>query len=178
MQVAPAIELTPSQHSILRAQARSRSLPARVEGRSRIVLLAAAGKQDKEIARLLHLTPKKGSRWRKRFLQLGLVGLEKDAPRARKKTQNRPPYHQASSGDDHAPQADERDPLEHAHHGTGNRHQRGQRTPGLAGLRSQAAFAENFQDQQRSRVAEKLEDIVGLYLNPPEHTLVLCVDEK
>lgn len=64
MRVAPAIELTPDQQSILEAQARSRSLPARVVERSRIVLLAAAGKQDQEIARSLHLTAKKVSRWR------------------------------------------------------------------------------------------------------------------
>ena len=81
MRIAPAIELTPDQQSILEARARSRSLPARVVERSRIVLLAAASKQDKEIARSLHLTPKKVSRWRKRFLRLGLAGLEKDAPR-------------------------------------------------------------------------------------------------
>ena len=74
MRIAPAIELTPDQQPILEAQARSRSLPARVVERSRIVLLAAAGKQDQKIAHLLHLTPKKVSRWRKRFLQLGLVG--------------------------------------------------------------------------------------------------------
>jgi len=81
MRIAPAIELTPDQQSILEAQARSRSLSARVVERSRIVLLAASGKQDKEIARSLHMTPKKVSRWRKRFLQLGLAGLKKDAPR-------------------------------------------------------------------------------------------------
>ena len=81
MRVAPAIELTSDQQSILEAQARSRSLPARVVERSRIVLLAAAGEPDKDIARALQLTAKKVSRWRKRFLQLGLVGLQKDAPR-------------------------------------------------------------------------------------------------
>jgi hypothetical protein len=37
---------------------------------------------------------------------------------------------------------------------------------------------ERFQDQQRSRIHGKLEDIVGLCLNPPEHGLVLFVDEK
>lgn len=37
---------------------------------------------------------------------------------------------------------------------------------------------ENFKISNDPEFAEKLEDIVGLYLNPPEHALVLCVDEK
>jgi transposase len=53
--------------------------------RARIVLLAAGGQQDKEIAVLLSMTPKKVSRWRKRFLTLGVTGLEKDAPRPGRK---------------------------------------------------------------------------------------------
>jgi len=73
MRIAPTIELTPDQQSILEAQARSRSLPARVVERSRIILLAASGKQDKEIAHSLHLTPKKVSRWRKRDAHSGDV---------------------------------------------------------------------------------------------------------
>jgi hypothetical protein len=60
---------------------RSRALQARVVERARIVLLAAEGRQDKEIAVSLKITPKKVSRWRKRFLTLGMAGLERDAPR-------------------------------------------------------------------------------------------------
>jgi transposase len=53
--------------------------------RSRIVLFAAAGRQDKDIAGLLSMTPKKVSRWRKRFLALGVAGLLQDAPRPGRK---------------------------------------------------------------------------------------------
>jgi transposase len=49
--------------------------------RARIVLLAAEGRQDLEIAAELNITNQKSARWRKRFLQLGLAGLEKDASR-------------------------------------------------------------------------------------------------
>jgi transposase len=80
MRLAPSLELTVEQRSTLQEWARARSLPARVVERARIVLHAAAGEQDKEIARQLGMTPKKVSRWRKRFLALGLPGLEKDAP--------------------------------------------------------------------------------------------------
>jgi transposase len=49
--------------------------------RARIVLLAAAGCQDQQIAARLKITPEKAARWRKRFLDGGLAALDKDAPR-------------------------------------------------------------------------------------------------
>ncbi len=70
---------------VLESQARSRSLPVRVAERARIVLSAASGQQDKEIASAMAVTPKKVSRWRKRFLTLGVAGLETDAPRTGRK---------------------------------------------------------------------------------------------
>jgi DNA-binding NarL/FixJ family response regulator len=48
--------------------------------RARILLLAAAGQQNKDIAAMLSMTPKKVARWRQRFLALGVAGLQKDAP--------------------------------------------------------------------------------------------------
>jgi len=85
MRIAPTVELIPEQQAILEEWARARSRPARLIERARIVLRAAAGEQDKEIAHALGMTPKKVSRWRKRFPALGLAGLEKDAPRAGRK---------------------------------------------------------------------------------------------
>ena len=41
-----------------------------------------------------------------------------------------------------------------------------------------AHLVESFKISKDKRFAEKLEDIVGLYLNPPEHAIVMCVDEK
>ena len=85
MRIAPAITLGPEQRTLLESQARSRSLPVRVAERARIVLLAASGQPDKEIAAVMAVTPKKVSRWRKRFLALGVAGLQKDAPRPGRK---------------------------------------------------------------------------------------------
>jgi transposase len=84
MRIAPAIRLSPEQRTVLVSQARSRSRPVRVAERARIVLLVAAGRQDKETAAVLGITPKKVSRWRNRFLALGVAGLEKDARPGRK----------------------------------------------------------------------------------------------
>ncbi len=80
MRIAPAIELSSEQRAALERWARGRSLPARVVERARIVLRAASGEQDKAIAQDLGITPKKVSRWRKRYLTLGLAGLEKMRP--------------------------------------------------------------------------------------------------
>src|SRR5436309_6439156 len=81
MRVAPQIILTEDQERTLRRWARGRSLPVRQVERARVVLLAADGKQDLEIAAEVGISNQKAARWRKRFLKLGLAGLEKDAPR-------------------------------------------------------------------------------------------------
>ena len=81
MRVAPPVTLNSSQRETLQQWARSRSLPARQIERARVVLLAAEGKTDMEIAASLNISNQKAARWRKRFLQLDLAGLVKDAPR-------------------------------------------------------------------------------------------------
>jgi len=81
MHVAPQVELTEVARTWLLARARARSLPARLVEPCRVVLLAAEGKQDKEIGLALGIGVQKASRWPKRFLAKGTAGLEKDAPR-------------------------------------------------------------------------------------------------
>src|SRR5260370_2815263 len=85
MRIALVITLSPEPRMVLESQARSRSLLVRVAERARIVLFAASGQQDKEIAASMAITPKKVSRWRKRFLALGVAGVQKDAPRPGRK---------------------------------------------------------------------------------------------
>jgi transposase len=178
MRIAPAIELTPDQQSILEAQARSRSLPARVVERSRIVLLAAADKQDKEIASSLHITPQKVSRWRKRFLQLGLAGLEKDAPRPGRTPKinarliKRVVDMTTRQKPAHATQWSTRTMAEAA----GISEASVRRIWRAHGLKPH--LIKTFKLSNDPEFAEKLEDIVGLYLHPPEHAMVLCLDEK
>ena len=81
MRIAPRVVLTEDQERTLHQWARGRSLPTRQVERARVVLLAAAGKQDLEIASAVGISNQKAARWRKRFLEMGLAGLEKDAPR-------------------------------------------------------------------------------------------------
>lgn len=81
MRVAPQIELTQQDRQALLVWANGRKTAVRLAERAKIVLLAAEGMQDIEIAAALSITAKKAARWRKRFVDRGLTGLEKDAPR-------------------------------------------------------------------------------------------------
>jgi transposase len=85
MRVAPPVILNSEQKQALEQCARARSLPLRLVERARIVLLAAEGKQDKEIAAELNMTAHKVARWRGRYVDRGMEGLEKDAPRPGRK---------------------------------------------------------------------------------------------
>src|SRR5579884_1058333 len=82
MRVARKIELTSEERAVLEQQARGRSLPVRLVERSRIVLRAADGLQDREIAAELGITSEKAVRWRTRYLDGGREALVKDAPRS------------------------------------------------------------------------------------------------
>jgi transposase len=178
MRIAPAITLSPEQRAALQQRARSRSLPARVVERAQVVLLAAAGQQDKHIAARMKITPKKVSRWRKRFLTLGMAGLQQDAPRP-----GRTPTITASVVRRVVNMTTRQKPANATHWSTRSM----ARAVGISeasvrriwhshGLKPHRV--ESFKISNDPEFAEKLEDIVGLYLNPPEHALVLCVDEK
>ena len=81
MRVARPVTLNPEQRRDLEQHSRARSLSARWVERARIVLRAADGLQDRQIAEELSITPEKAARWRNRFLDGGLPALHKDAPR-------------------------------------------------------------------------------------------------
>lgn len=73
MGVARPVALSSEQQEALGARARARSAPAGSVERTRIVLLAGAGLQDKLIAAQLRITPEKAARWRNHFLNGGLA---------------------------------------------------------------------------------------------------------
>jgi transposase len=178
MRVAAQVILTDKQRVQLQAYARGRKTSARLVLRARIILLASEGKPDLEIARLLSVVPRTPARWRARFLRAGIAGLQQDArrpgrPRSitaetearviRQTTQSKPPHatHWSTRSMAAAVGISEASVrrIWHAH--------------GLKPHRVQT-----FKLSNDPQFAEKLEDIVGLYLNPPEHALVLSLDEK
>ena len=178
MRVAPAVHLSAQQREVLEQRSRARSAPARVVERARIVLLAAEGKQNKEIADQLGISVQKAARWRARFLELSLGGLEKDAPRP-----GRTPKISKQTVARVVGMTTQEKPPSATHWSTRSM----ARVAGISaasvgriwqqhGLKPHRV--ETFKLSRDPHFAHKLEAIVGLYLNPPEHALVLCCDEK
>jgi transposase len=178
MRVARTVVLSAEQRDMLEARSRARSASARSVERARIVLLAGAGMQDKQIAAKLKIMPEKAARWRNRYLDGGLMALDKDAPRPgrtptitpamvqeviRKTTQEKP---------DNATHWSTRTMAA----ATGLSEKSVRRIWHKHGLKPH--LSRTFKLSNDPQFAEKLEAIVGLYLNPPEHAIVLCADEK
>ena len=77
MRVAQSIELTESEIKTLTSWSRGRRTPMRLTKRAKIVLIAAEGEQNKAIAELLGIDRRQVSRWRRRFVEKRLAGIEK-----------------------------------------------------------------------------------------------------
>lgn len=178
MRVARPVVLSTEQREALESRARARSASARSVERARIVLLAASGMQDKQIAAQLGIMPEKAARWRNRFLDGGLAALEKDAPRP-----GRTPTITAGKTQDVIRKTTQEKPSNATHWST--------RTMAAAtGLSEKSVrriwhkhglkphLTRTCKISNDPQFAEKLEAIIGLSLNPPEHAIVLCVDEK
>jgi transposase len=178
MRVAPPVVLNSEQRKTLEQWARSRSLPIRQVQRAQIILLAADGKQDLEIAVAVNISNQKAARWRKRFLQKGFPGLEKDATRP-----GRPPTITPAKVKDVVRKTTQEKPDNATHWSTrtmakacGISEKSVRRIWRKNGLKPH--LVRTFKVSNDLRFAEKLEAIVGLYFNPPEHAVVLCADEK
>jgi transposase len=175
---APAIDLADEERSTLTRWSRGRTAPLRLVMRANIVLLAAAGRLSKDISAELGVPQKTVSKWRNRFATARLAGIEQDAPRGGRK-----------------PQVRSRQEAEILRKTT-------RETPAQAtqwSVRSMAAASgvskstvqriwrdnglkphriKTFKVSNDPRFAEKLVDVVALYLDPPDHALVLSCDEK
>jgi transposase len=178
MHVAPAIVLSDEIRLRLEKLARGRSPPVRIAQRSRIVLLAGDGLQNKQIALQMNVAQRMAALWRNRFRALGVEGLLKDASRPgrtpsissrtvslviEKTTQSKPANATHWSRSTMAREAG----ISESSIG------RIWRSHGLNPHR-----VTSFKVSNDPLFADKLEAIVGLYLSPPEHALVLSVDEK
>jgi len=178
VRVAPLVLLTSEEHRQLTTWAHGRQIPHQLVLRSKIVLRAAEGVQNKVIADELSTTRITTALWRERFLASRLQGLFSDSPR--------------SGGPlivtDETVRAIVDDTLHtkpsHATHWStrtmAERH-------GVSAMTVQRIWkarhiqphrVEHFKLSHDPAFEEKLRDVVGLYLNPPEHALVLSVDEK
>jgi transposase len=85
MRVAPPVDLTPAERKALIRWSRRRGTPARLVLRTAIVLRAAEGHRNQDIAAALGTNRHTVALWRKRFRDKGIAGIEKDAPRGGRK---------------------------------------------------------------------------------------------
>ncbi len=175
MRVAPEIDLTVEQEKHLLKLSRSNTTSVRLARRARIVLMAAAGHDNTQIAEQLGVGRVQVGRWRRRFVQEGLAGIERDLPRGgRRPTVDEQEIVRLTTQTlpDHATHWSTRTMAQVA--GVGASTVR--RVWQAHGLKPHRV--ETFKVSRDPKFIEKLEDVVGLYLSPPEHALVLCCDEK
>ncbi len=178
MRRAAEVALTTKERSELEVIVRAGTSPQRLVRRSRAVLLAADGLTNKEIARRLTMGVNAAAKWRKRFVANGLSGLFRDRPGrgrkpkldaeiielvVRKTTMETPPGRTHWS----------RSTMGAA---TGLSDATIGRIWKAHGLRPHRV--KTFKVSRDPNFAAKLEDIVGLYMNPPQNAVVFSVDEK
>jgi transposase len=175
VRVAPAIELTDEQKAELTRLARSKRTSVRLAERAQIVLLAAQGLTNKDICAQLGVGRVQVARWRQRYLESGLQGIERDRPRGA------PPVKM-----DVAKLVElttQTKPEAATHWSTRKMAAVLNVSPSTVMRHWQANglkphLVRGFKVSRDPQFIEKLEDIVGLYMSPPEHALVLCCDEK
>lgn len=178
MRIAPKIELTDTERAALLKWSRGRSTPSRLVLRAKIVLAAAEGLMNQTIAAKVGTSKKTVSLWRTRFTEQRLAGIEQDAPRPGRKTSI-----PAETTVKIVTMTTTEKPANATHWSTRSMAQEVgvskatvQRIWFAHGLKPH--LVKGFKVSNDPHFAEKVIDFVGLYHNPPEHALVLCVDEK
>jgi transposase len=171
------LSITREERSRLESLAHRSRTASALARRARIVLACAEGRDSKAVARRLRCSPTTVGKWRGRFLKERLEGLY-DEPR---------PGAPRRIGDEQIEQVVVRT-LETKPRGASHWSTRGMaKASGLSRAtisRIWRAFglqphrSETFKLSPDPLLVEKVRDIVGLYMNPPDHAVVLCVDEK
>ena len=178
MRVAAHVTVTDEERRQLLSWSRGRSTPQRLVIRSKIVLMAADESQNKKIAKRLHVRPKVVTRWRDRFMTHRLDGIRKDAPRPGRK-----PRISQKKVDEVIDRTLHTKPLGATHWTTRTL----AREMGVSNYtihqiwrshRIQPHRERSFKLSKDPKFNERVRDVVGLYMNPPDKAVVICVDEK
>lgn len=172
------IWLSPADRAELEGWVAGRNTPQKLVWRARIVLMWAAGAGVTAIVRATGKTKRTAYRWRDRYVARGIEGLKRDASRPGRK----PPLGAAMIERVVHMTLHEKPPA-----GTHWSVRKLAKTVGLSPSSVQRIWAahglkphltKTFKLSNDKQFVEKLHDIVGLYLVPPDKALVLCVDEK
>jgi len=178
MRIAPVIELSEEEKKKLLRLSRARSSALRLQERAKIVLLADEGLENREIAERLEMDKNKVGRWRKRYAEMGLPGILKDKTRPGGILAIDPAIKSRI-----VKLTTTETPENATHWSQASMARKVGVSPATVG-RVWAAHGlkphrvKTFKLSNDKRFEEKLEDIVGLYLSPPEHAIVLSCDEK
>jgi transposase len=171
------IELSDEDRAVLEGWTRRRTSAHGLAQRSRIVLDAADGRTNTEIAQRLGVSRPTVTRWRRRFAERGVDGLV-DEPRP-----GRPRTITDEQVEQVVVKTLEQTPKDATHWSTRSMAAEVGLTQNAI-LRIWHAYGlqphrrENWKLSKDPLFVDKVHDVVGLYLNPPEHAVVLCVDEK
>jgi transposase/DNA-binding CsgD family transcriptional regulator len=176
--IAETIILTEKERTIINEWAKSKTLPIRIVQRARIIQMAAQNYENIQIASKLGMSHPTVQLWRDRFLSFRLPGLEKDAPRpGRIPKVSHKKVMAIVNATLHTT------PPDATHWSTrtmaktqGVGHATVQRIWKQYNLKPH--LIETFKLSRDKKFLEKLYDVVGLYLNPPDKSIVFCVDEK
>lgn len=174
---AGQVVLSPEARTFLEGQVRRRKAPRSLSDRCRMVLLCADGLQSKEVAVILGVHEHTVGKWRRRFVEAGVEGLSDEYRAGRPRTVS----------DAQVAQVIERTlnttPRDATHWSIrsmaveiGLSHTTVRRIWGAFGL--QPHRTETFKLSTDPLFVDKVQDIVGLYMTPPNRAIVLCVDEK
>ena len=172
-----SLTLIDEQQNQLQGIAQSATLPYALVVRARIILGSAEGLTNAAVAKRVGVTPHTVGKWRRRFREAGIQGLHDEIRSGRPRTYD----------DDKVASVINRALQETPDTGThwstralgqaaGLSKSTVQRWLALFGVKPH--LARTFKLSTDPFFIEKVRDIVGLYLNPPDHAMVLCVDEK
>lgn len=175
----PALQLTVSEaeRAELESLARSRALPAGLVRRAKMILLSADGVSNTAIAQRFATSMALVSLWRRRYREQGVAGLYGEVRPGRPRTHDDDRIASLLKKTLQARPSD-------ATHWTVRALAQATRISKSSVHRYLALFgvqphrSRSFKLSPDPFFIEKVRDVVGLYLNPPDHALVLCVDEK
>lgn len=178
MRRAPQLQMTADERTQLQQWARGRRTPVRLALRAKMILLAAEGYENRHIATAVGTSRQTVGLWRARFATHRLAGIEHDAPRG-----GRPPQRRQALEAQILHATTQTRPSAATHWSTRTlaRHLRTnptlvQRVWHAHGLKPH--LVRPFKLSRDPNFQAKVQDVVGLDLNPPAHALVLSVDEK
>jgi transposase len=174
---ADLVVLSSEDRTFLEAQVRRHKAPRSLSDRCRMILLCAEGLTSKKVGKRLGVHEHTVGKWRRRFVQAGIEGLSDEYRAGRPRTLSDAKVAAVIERTLHTTPKDAthwsiRSMAAEAHLS----HTTIRRIWAAFGL--QPHRSETFKLSSDPLFVDKVQDIVGLYMSPPTHAIVMCVDEK